>query len=182
MRIITGKFRGRRLAGVADRGIRPATDRVKGSIYNMLQNRLGLVGAEVLDLFAGTGSLGFEALSRGAASATFVDSTDAALQALEENARLLGCGDEVEIVRMDAAAFVGSSDGRYDLVFADPPYSYERTVELPGLIFSRDLLKKGGFLIIEHMRRTVFAPSPLYVNPVRKEFGATCVSFFAHPA
>lgn len=182
MRIITGKFKGRRLAEIEDRDIRPATDRVRGSIFNMLQNRLGLVGAIVLDLFAGTGSLGFEAISRGAAGVTFVDTNDGALEAIGENAARLQCEDAVEVVRMDSIAFARASDRRFDLIFADPPYAFEGTPEIPALIFSRHLLKKGGFLIIEHMRRTMFPASPAYLTAVRKDFGGTAVSFFVHSA
>ena len=177
MRIITGKFKGRTLAWVDEKGIRPATDHVRGSIFNMLQNRLDLREARVLDLFAGSGSLGFEALSRGASTAVFVDESPAALDLVEQNARKLGCLDECEILQDDAISFIDRPSGQYDLIFADPPYAYDRTPEIPGLVVDRKLLKSGGFLIMEHAKRTELPPSPSYRVHAQKEFGNTRISF-----
>jgi 16S rRNA (guanine966-N2)-methyltransferase len=182
MRIITGKFKGRSLTTVEDMSIRPVTDRVKGSIFNMLQNRLDLRGIAVLDLFAGSGSLGFEALSRGSSRVVFVDDDPHALDAIEENAEHLDCIPLTEMVQSDAFSFIGRSMVEpFSLIFADPPYAYERTPEIPTEIFQRQLLKKEGFLIIEHDRRTTFPPSPLYSVAVERQFGNTHVSFFTHP-
>ncbi len=147
----------------------------------MLQNRLGLEGARVLDLFAGSGSLAFEALSRGAARVVFVEADHRVAAMIEKNAEMLDVVEESEIVERDALEFIERSDQLFDLIFADPPYAYEQTPELPLLIFERKLLKKGGFLIIEHTRRTTFPDSPLYRIAAQKEFGNTRVSFFHHP-
>ncbi|MBI1804125.1 MAG: 16S rRNA (guanine(966)-N(2))-methyltransferase RsmD [Ignavibacteriae bacterium] len=183
MRIITGKYRGRTLRTAKEIDVRPAMDRVKGAIFNMLQNRLGLGGARVLDLFAGIGSLGFEAVSRGAALVVFIDDNRRMLDVIEENAGILGCRDECEIIQDDAFSFIDRTlDESFDLIFADPPYAYERTSEIPRKIFDRQLLKKNGFLIIEHARRTAFDPSSLYTLKVQKDFGNTRLSFFVHPA
>ena len=167
---------------VDDDSVRPATDRVKGAIFNMLQNRLRLADAAVLDLFAGSGSLGFEALSRGAASTVFVDDSPEALESVERNADALGCIDACEEIQADAADFIGKTSSSFDLIFADPPYAYDGTEGLPAAIFGRNLLKKEGFLIIEHARRTTFEPSALYAIAERREFGNTHVSFFTHPS
>ncbi|HEY6191155.1 MAG TPA: 16S rRNA (guanine(966)-N(2))-methyltransferase RsmD [Bacteroidota bacterium] len=180
MRIITGKYKGRRLLAAPDKSIRPAMDVVKGSIFNSLQSRYPIGDARVLDLFAGTGSLGFEALSRGAAEVTFVDDQTSALDVIEENARNLECLEQCTLVCDDALAFARREKGEYGLVFADPPYAYPETPLLPGAIFERGLLGKAGFLIIEHAKRTEFSLSPLYRLALRKEFGATHLSFFVH--
>jgi 16S rRNA (guanine(966)-N(2))-methyltransferase RsmD len=180
LRIITGKYKGRRLVAAPDKSIRPAMDLVKGSIFNSLQSRVPLGETRVLDLFAGTGSLGFEALSRGAAAVTFVDDQHTALDVIEENARLLDCLDQCTLVCDDALAFAKREKGEFDLVFADPPYAYPETPLLPPAIFERQLLGRSGFLIIEHAKRTLFDPSPLYRLSLRKEFGSTHLSFFVH--
>jgi len=183
MRIITGKFKGRTLVTTKDVHVRPAMDRVKGAIFNMLQNRLALGGARVLDLFAGTGSLGLEALSRGAAVITFVDDNRHMLDVIEKNAELLGCLEECDIIHDDALSFVERTSHRdFDLIFADPPYEYEETRTIPHKVFAGQLLKKDGLLIIEHAKRTAFDPSTAYTLDVRRDFGNTSLSFFLHPA
>lgn len=139
-------------------------------------------GIRVLDLFAGTGSLGFEALSRGAAEVTFVDDRQSALDVVERNAEDLECLDQCTLICADAFSFAEQGRGEYGLVFADPPYSYEKTPQLPAAIFGRQLLERGGLLIIEHAKRTSFEPSPLYRLSAQKEFGNTRLSFFAHPS
>ena len=180
MRIISGEYRGRRLKTVDDNSIRPATDKVKGSIFNMLQNRLSLINANVLDLFAGSGSLAFEALSRGATNAVFVEEARYAIEAIEENANALRCEDQCTILQTDAVQYIEHCREKFDLVFADPPYAYGSIADLPRLIFERGLLNKEGFLIIEHSKHTTFADSTQYKLSVCKEFGNTRVSFFIH--
>ena len=178
MRIITGKFKGKILTSVRDKSVRPATDRVKGTIFNVLQSRLRLNDAHVLDLFAGSGSLGFETLSRGAADVVFVDDRRAVLNTIERNAEALECEDACILVQSDAMTFIERTNDKFDLIFADPPYAYERITELPSIIFQRQLLKSEGFLIIEHAKRTTFTSTQLYHVAVKKEFGDTRVSFF----
>jgi 16S rRNA G966 N2-methylase RsmD len=94
----------------------------------------------------------------------------------------LQCLDACEIIQSDATTFIQRGVSEFDLIFADPPYAYAETKKLPEMIFERKLLKKDGFLIIEHERRTAFEPSPLYGILVQKEYGNTRVSFFAHPS
>jgi pantetheine-phosphate adenylyltransferase len=160
MRIIAGTYRGRVLPGDVGDGVRPATDKVRGAIFNILQNRLDLRGIDVLDLFAGTGSLGFESLSRGARSATFVDIGRAAVRAIRENAAALACEDDCEISQSDAAGYVSRRIGIFGLIFADPPYAYDRISGLPGLILGSGMLAKGGYLIVEHRKGTGLHRTP----------------------
>jgi len=181
MRVIAGQYRGRKLLPARATDIRPVTDRVKESIFNILQARLPLEAIFVLDLFAGTGALGIEALSRGAAHATFVDSSAQSLKILATNIAALGCESRCSVIKADAMRFVEKTHERFDLIFADPPYAYPLTAEMPRRIFSRELLKNKGFLIIEHSAATEFPESPLYRQLMRKGFGQTKVSFFSHP-
>jgi 16S rRNA (guanine966-N2)-methyltransferase len=118
MRIIAGEAKGRRLA-TPRTGTRPFTGRAKEAVFSSLADRIP--GANVLDLFAGSGSLGLEALSRGAAKVVFVERDRNAVRILEENVASVGLGGR--IVRSDAAAFVSRDGGTYDLVFVDPPFA-----------------------------------------------------------
>jgi 16S rRNA (guanine966-N2)-methyltransferase len=178
MRVITGLYKGRTIRTVNDLSVRPATDRVRQTLFNMLENRIQLEGSTVLDLFAGSGSLGIEALSRGAARVVFVESGREAARMLEENLATLGCEDSAEIVMTDALEFLRTERGQYNLVFADPPYIHEGTAEIPEMVFGQGLVSGGGYLLIEHSRELQFAPVPLYrVGPV-KRFGRTSVTFF----
>ena len=135
MRVVAGEFKGRTLYAPRGGAVRPTSDKVRGAIFNVLGD---LEGLRVLDLFAGTGALGIEALSRGAADATFVD-TDT--DAIERNLTAVGIDSQVQ--RRDALAFLGNASGRYDVVFADPPYSSaprlgERLTQLLPAILSRN--------------------------------------------
>jgi 16S rRNA (guanine966-N2)-methyltransferase len=125
MRIIAGEHRGRRIDAPEGLGTRPMLDRVREALFSTIHADLD--GARVLDLFAGSGSLGLEALSRGAAYARFVERGAVALAALKKNVELLGVGDRARVVRSDALSFTSwidrdAPDARYDLAFFDPPY------------------------------------------------------------
>lgn len=178
MRVITGLYKGRTIQTVRDLSVRPATDRVRVTIFNMLAHRMAFDGTRVLDLFAGSGSLGIEALSRGAAHATFVEQGGEAAEFLEENVRVLGCIAATEIVEMDAFSYLGIARGPFDLVFADPPYSFERTAELPGLVFGRGIVRPGGYLVMEHAHDLHFEGNPGWTAGPEKKFGRTLVTFF----
>ena len=181
MRVISGAYKGKILRSVRDPRIRPATDRVKESIFNILQNRINLRGARVLDLFAGTGSLGFEALSRGAAKVIFVDEWRGAVKAIEENASLLHCEDRCYVVKADVYKFLSRAEGHYNLVFVDPPYKLAHAVDLPRRIFEQGLVAPAGLLVMEHPVRTNIQPNECFQLLLNRTFGNTRVSFFSHP-
>ncbi len=126
MRIVAGQFRGRTLAslGKGDAGahLRPTTDRVRESLFNVLANLGVLEGARVLDLFAGTGALGLEALSRGADHVCFVDNGRKALSLIGRNVALTGSEAQTRIIRQDATRLGVGGGARFDLIFLDPPY------------------------------------------------------------
>ena len=122
MRVIAGEAKGRTLVAVKGGGTRSATDRLRETLFAILEPQIG--GARVLDLFAGAGTLGIEALSRGAAHATFVERGAAALDALRRNLAATGYGlDRAEVNAANVLAFLDGLSGRYDLVFCDPPYA-----------------------------------------------------------
>lgn len=178
MRIITGLYKGRTLQTVPDLSVRPATERVRQTLFNILANRIDFDGVRVLDLFAGSGSLGFEALSRGAQRVVFVERDALALTFLEENAKKLHCLEAVEIFSTDAFQYVHDSTEHFDLIFADPPYAYRDTAALPGAIFTRGMVEDGGYLLIEHESTLHFSEDPSYISGPEKKFGRTIVTFF----
>ena len=147
MRVITGTARGRRLRTPENYDIRPTTDNVKESVFNIIQ--FDIEGRRVLDLFAGTGQLGIECLSRGAAEAVFIDENTAAVKIVKEN--LKTCGFTAAVLQQDALGYLRHC-GRFDLVFVDPPYDsglYESVLET---INSVDILSDGGIILCESRR------------------------------
>ncbi|HEX7574585.1 MAG TPA: 16S rRNA (guanine(966)-N(2))-methyltransferase RsmD [Bacteroidota bacterium] len=178
MRVISGIYRGRTLRTVRDLSVRPAADRVRQTIFDMLTNRMVFEGARVLDLFAGSGSLGIEALSRGAAHATFVENGHDAAEFIELNLRTLGCAESALVLETDALGFVRPGSGEFDLVFADPPYAFDRTGDIPAIVLGGGIVRPGGYLLIEHAGDVSFGNATGYrVGPV-KRFGRTHVTFF----
>jgi len=177
LRIVTGRFRGRRLRSVPGREVRPTADRVKESIYNILQTEVA--GARVLDLYAGSGNLGLEALSRGARAVVLVERAPAALGVLRQNLEALGVQDEVEVVRGDVLRYLaGGQASPFDIILADPPYDAGAEPELlralPGTA-----LRPGGWLVLQHSRRWLAPEVAGDLRQVRsKRFGDTVVDFF----
>jgi len=125
VRVIAGELGGRKLASVPGRDVRPTSDRVREAMFNSLESRNLVAGAHVLDLYAGTGALGIEALSRGAAHATFVDADRRAGQVIRANLAALGAEDRATVLVSDAAAYVQRTPARFDLALLDPPYHDE---------------------------------------------------------
>ena len=148
MRVITGSARGRRLKELEGMETRPTTDRVKEGLFNVLQ--FEIEGRSVLDLFAGTGQLGIECLSRGAASAAFVDRRPDAIALIRENLKLCGLTDRARVTAGDSLEFLKSAREKYDLIFLDPPYQTELLEAAMELIARRDLLKAHGMMAAEH--------------------------------
>jgi 16S rRNA (guanine966-N2)-methyltransferase len=140
---VAGELGGRRLHAPRGGVVRPTSDRVREAVFSILGD---VEGAAVLDLFAGTGAMGIEAISRGAAHATLVDK---AVGAAARNVGALGFDDRVRIVRADARTFLGRDDGQYDLIFCDPPYRLARRLapDLDKLLAPR--LREDGLVIVE---------------------------------
>src|SRR5258708_18331388 len=151
MRVISGKWRGRVLEAPPGSATRPTADRVRETLFSMLASRLGsFEGLSVADLFAGSGALGFEALSRGAAAATFVEQDSKAAAAIRRNAGKLGVSDRVRILGGSALALPRS--GAFDLILADPPYALGSGSAVVAALLNADWLAAGGWMSIETAR------------------------------
>jgi 16S rRNA (guanine(966)-N(2))-methyltransferase RsmD len=151
---------------------------VKKSIFDTLAARIDFDGISVLDLFAGFGSLGFEALSRGAGSVCLVDQHVDALKAMKETALQLGVQGSVKIVNADVLAFLKRASGHFDLLFCDPPYSWPDYDQLIETIFGGALLSEEGLLLVEHSTHFDFELSSHY--SFHKDYGMTRVTFFSN--
>jgi 16S rRNA (guanine966-N2)-methyltransferase len=178
MRIIAGAWRGRPLEAPTGTATRPTSDRAREGLFSMLASRIGsFEGLRVADLFAGTGALGLEALSRGAAHCTFVEKDRAALETLKRNIGRLGAGERAEI-RAQAAEHA-APPRPCDLIFLDPPYG--AGLALPALEHAAQWLAPGGWLSLETHGEAVAAPAALAVDAERR-FGKATLTLFRRPA
>ena len=178
MRVVGGSYGGRRLRP-APPGVRPTSDRVREALYARLE---GLEGARVLDLYAGTGALGIEALSRGAKEAVFVDRAPRALAALRANLAALGLGATQRVVRGDAVAVVarlGRDRQRFDLVLLDPPYAAGELGRALEAIEGADLLAAGALVVVEHSRRQPLPRLRRLAAVDQRRYGDTVISRLA---
>lgn len=178
MRIIAGAFRGRRLHAPRGDRIRPTTDKVREAIFSMIAS--DVPGARVLDLFAGTGAMGLEALSRGAALAVFVDQSAEAVRLIRENAALCGVRDSARVFQegiTTAVRRLASLGERFDLVFADPPYGkglIEKTLDILGAVAAPDAL-----LVAEQHVKDSLPQIPGGWNKYReRRYGDTLIQLF----
>ena len=159
MRVITGTARGRRLKEPQGMDIRPTTDKVKESLFSIIQ--FDIEGRRVLDLFAGTGQLGIEALSRGAAEAVFVDRRPA-VRLVQENLALCGFTDRARVKSGDALAYLKSGE-KFDLIFLDPPYAADLLEQALTAIASFDICREHGIIVAESALETALpALAPPY--------------------
>jgi len=151
MRIIRGKFQRRMIQVPGGLPVRPTTDLAKESLFNILDNIISFEGIRSLDLFAGTGSISYELVSRGCASVTAVDANPRCIKFIATTAEQFGM-KELKIVRSDVFRFLQLASQPYHLIFADPPYDMDQQgfMRLPSEIFNRKLLAEGGVLIVEH--------------------------------
>ncbi|RCW62008.1 16S rRNA (guanine(966)-N(2))-methyltransferase RsmD [Halanaerobium sp. ST460_2HS_T2] len=147
MRIIAGKAGGLKLKSLKGKDVRPTLDRVKESMFNIIA--FYLPGAEILDLFSGFGSLGIEALSRGAGRADFVEINKSHLNIIKDNLKKARLFDEAELFKQDAYLYLKNCSTKYDLIFMDPPYEKNMTSEAIKLILDNKLLKENGLIISE---------------------------------
>jgi 16S rRNA (guanine966-N2)-methyltransferase len=166
VRIIAGEWRGRALQAPQGMTTRPTADRVRETLFSMLTSRLGTFeGLRVADLFAGSGALGFEALSRGAASVTFVERDSAAVTAIRANAAKLGATERVQLLGGSALALPRSQP--FDLVLSDPPYEQGSASKSVAAIVAADWLAPGGWLSVESARGDPADPGPLTLEVER---------------
>ncbi len=177
MRVIAGSARGRRLETVKDNETRPTLDRVKESVFGILQ--FELEGKPVLDLFAGSGALGIEALSRGASSCAFADRRRDCIEIIRANVDKLGLGAKAQTHLGDYAEVINAlerEEARYKLVFLDPPYNSGLGVEAARRLIRRGMLLSGAIIIIEDQKAVQSSPGEFLVYDARK-YGDVYVSF-----
>ena len=176
MRIIAGKHRGRVLAEFRGMEIRPTSDRVKESLFQIIGDRLA--GARVLDLFCGSGALGLESLSRGAKEAVFNDVSRESLAVLKKN--LAALREEGQVMQSDYAACLMRMRGKFDIIFCDPPYKMDCREDVLARIAAHDRLAAGGVVIWESEREEE-APAGWRRRDLRS-YGRTKIAFFERSA
>lgn len=173
MRIIGGIHRGKRIDVVKGLPVRPTTDFAKEALFNILNNKLDLDGAEVLDLFAGTGNIALECASRGAA-VTAVDAHYGCNRFISDTAKKLELN--INTFKSDVFKFLAVHHKPYDLVFADPPYDLENIADIHTHVMTNNLLKEGGLLIIEHGPSTKLETLEHFAE--HRKYGNVNFSFF----
>ena len=177
MRIIAGTARGRKIEAPEGKNTRPTLDRVRENLFNILQ--MNIRDSRVLDLFAGSGALSIEALSRGAESATLVDSDRNASRIQKKNLEALGFADRAEVMLRDwkqAAAELAREGRRYDLVFLDPPYRMTDLHEVFTAV--GQLLAEDGLVILEHEAKAAVTAGEGYEVTDRRQWGYCGVTFY----
>lgn len=181
MRVIAGEAKGRRLSGVRQSDVRPTTDRVREALFSTLGPAVS--GARVLDLFAGTGAVGIEALSRGAAAAVFVDTDPEAVASIRANLDLTNLAGRASIHRMSAEQFVsrgtGPAGGAFDLVFADPPYGAGFPAELLAALAAGGMLAERGEVVVESAALAEAPPVAGLAPLLLRRYGDTSLVFLA---
>lgn len=175
MRIIRGKYGRRRFDVPTNITARPTTDFARENIFNVLENLLDFEGLSALDLFAGTGAVSFEFLSRGCASVTAVEKASTQYNFIRKVAQTLA-DPAMHVVRGDALRFVESSVSSFDIVFADPPYDLPGFGEIPQKVLNSKLLRKDSIFIIEHSRNHDFSQLPHFVE--HRAYGSVNFSIF----
>jgi len=176
MRITGGSGRGRKLTVPAGDRVRPTSDKVKQALFNILGEQVR--GARFLDLFAGAGGIGLEALSRDAGQVVFVESARESLSAIRRNIESLGCTDRALVIASKAESFLKRPSGPYEIIFLDPPYRRELE-PLLRLIAGSGIVKPGGLVIAEHFKKQ---PSPEHAGNLERYreavYGDTVLAFY----
>lgn len=187
MRVVTGEAKGRKLKAPKTTGTRPIIDRVKTALFDILSTRVE--DARFLDLFAGTGSVGIEALSRGAASATFVEMSHSVLRLVRENLKITGLADRAQTIHADAFKFLqncqdekGHTNSQYDIIYVAPPQYHEMAARALSILDTSPLVVESGLVIIQiHPKeRAGVAAVPLTRLQLTDErkYGSTLLMFF----
>src|SRR5215469_2691636 len=191
MRVVTGEAKGRKLKAPKTAGTRPIIDRVKTALFDILSTRVD--DARFLDLFAGTGSVGIEALSRGAASATFIEMNYSVLKVVRENLKITGLGDRAETLHVDAFKFLqsytsnnrssaGSQEREYEIIYVAPPQYQEMAARALQLLDTARLVPDTGLVIVQiHPKeRPVVAAVPLtrLILTGERKYGSTLLMFY----
>lgn len=175
IRIIGGTHKSRQVAAPGNLPVRPTTDFAKEALFNILQHQLDFETISVLDLFAGTGNISYEFASRGCRDITCVESNFKCYSFIKKTAAEFGF-NQINVIKNDVFSFIKTHNGRYDLIFADPPFELDRLTEIPGLVFAQELLTENGRLIVEHGPRTTLEQNPCFVE--QRSYGNVNFSIF----
>lgn len=175
MRIVSGKYRGRAINPPKNLRARPTTDFAKENLFNVLGNLVDFEECDVLDLFAGTGSISYEFASRGVHSVTSVEINPVHYNFIKKTAADLGI-DNLFAVKANVFLYLKSCAKQFDLIFSDAPYDLEGSEEVIRLVLERDLLKPDGFLVFEHSKNINFSSDPHFWQS--RSYGSVQFSFF----
>ncbi len=176
MRIISGKFGGRRINPPAKMPYtRPTTDIAKEGLFNILQNRIDFEGIKTLDLFGGTGNISYELASRGAKDLTIVEKDSQMHAFIKKNIEMLGI-ENYKLLKLDVSHFLATCNEQYDFIFAGPPYALGIIDELPKIIVSKNLIAADGFFVLEHTPRNNYEKFEGF--SFQRNYGTTVFSFF----
>lgn len=178
-RIISGKYKGRRIAAPKKLPVRPTTDMAKEALFNIIRSRFHISTLEVLDLFAGTGNISYEFSSRGALKVTAVDSHYGCVRFIQETAEQFEL--EISATKSDVFAYLQRTKATYDIIFADPPYDIplEQFKKIVTTVFENQLLAPEGLLIVEHSKHTDLSDSTYFTDS--RHYGGNAFSFFELP-
>lgn len=176
MRIIGGKYKGRIISPVAGLKARPTTDFARESLFNILNNRVDFESISVLDLFSGTGAIGFEFASRGVNVVHMIEKDQKHIAGIKQNIQKIGLTN-IRPVHIDVKAFLKTCRLAYDIVFADPPYDLEWLDSIPDLVISSGVMKETGFFILEHPRALSFKDHERFFE--HRNYGSVNFSFFS---
>lgn len=178
MKIVSGKFGGRKLVVPKSRDIRPTSDKIRGAIFNMLASRDAIEDASVLDAFCGTGALGLEALSRGASRCTFIDKAKEALSLAQENVRVLGVEDQCDFLLKDAVK-MKSTEKTYDLIFLDPPYFLDLVPQILEQLLTEKMFSENAWVACETEKKVDISVSGFAVEN-EKKYGDTKITLLQY--
>ncbi|HEX2920901.1 MAG TPA: RsmD family RNA methyltransferase [Bacteroidales bacterium] len=175
MRIIGGKYRGRRIVPPSDLKARPTTDFAREGLFNILSNRIDFESSIILDLFAGTGSISYECSSRGAMEIHTVEKNVKHLAGIQRIIKDLGI-ENIRPIHIDVRTYLKTCKTKYDLVFGDPPYDLPWLADIPDLVLEAGILKESGFFILEHPRDISFNAHKSFFE--HRNYGGVNFSFF----
>lgn len=176
MRIIAGTLRGRRLNPPANLPVRPTTDMARESLFNILNNYVDYEECSVMDLFAGTGAVSIEFVSRGAKDVTSIDINNSCTEYIKSASRQLGI-ENMHVVRADVFDLLKRAYKKFDIIFADPPYALKELSSLPDVVFNSDVLTEDGIFILEHPKEFSFDEHPNFWQ--HRAYGKVNFTFFA---
>ena len=176
MRIIAGTLKGRKLNPPTTLPVRPTTDMARESLFNILNNYRDYDECTVMDLFAGTGAISFEFISRGAKEVTAIDINNQCTDFIKATSRQLGINN-LHVVRTDVFDLLKRAYKKFDIVFADPPYALDNLASLPDLIFEHNILNDDGIFILEHPREYQFEEHPHFWQ--HRHYGKVNFTFIA---